>query len=122
VANRSTKGDSNLAGSDNPFEVLTDRTIIYPIYEKYVNKDPFLTLYECFRRRIFREDIVVVIGYSFRDVTINNTFLDWLASKPKSRLIIVARQNKDTLRRIIGNDSKIQFINRYFGKNGLSPI
>jgi hypothetical protein len=79
-------------------------------------------MYECFRRRIFREDIVVVIGYSFRDVTINNTFLDWLASKPKSRLIIVARQNKDTLRRIIGNDSKIQFINRYFGKNGLSPI
>ena len=80
-------------------QVLTDRTIIYPIYEKYVTKDPFFTLNECFGRTIFREDIVVVIGYSFRDVTINNTFLDWLASKPESRLIIVARKNQDTLRR-----------------------
>jgi hypothetical protein len=110
---------STLAGPDNPFEVLTDRTIVYQIYEKYVTKDPFFTLYECFRRTIFREDVVIVIGYSFRDVTINNTFSDWLASKPESRLIVVARKhNQDTIRGIIGNDSKIQFIERYFGENG----
>jgi hypothetical protein len=110
---------SALMGPDNPFEVLTDRTIIYPIYEKYITKDPFFTLYEYFRRRIFREDVVIVVGYSFRDVTINNTFSDWIASKPASRLVIVARkENHDTIRRIIANDSKLQFIGRYFGENG----
>lgn len=109
---------SALTGPDNPFEVLVDRTIIYPIYEKYVTKDHFFTLCECFRRRIFKEDIVIVIGYSFRDITINNTFSDWLASKPASRLIVAAKgDNQDTIRRIVGNDAKIQFIDRYFGEN-----
>jgi hypothetical protein len=110
---------SALVGPENPFEVLTDRIIIYPVYEKCITKDPFFTLYGYFRRRIFREDVVIVIGYSFRDITINNTFSDWLASKPASRLIIVARrENQDTIRRIIANDSKLQFIGTYFGENG----
>jgi SIR2-like protein len=65
---------NSLVGPENPFVVLTERTIIYPIYEKHITRDPFFTLYEYFRRTLFREDIVIVIGYSFRDLTINNAF------------------------------------------------
>ena len=114
----------SLVGPENPFVVLTERTIIYPIYEKHITRDPFFTLYEYFRRTLFREDIVIVIGYSFRDLTINNAFSGWLASKPESRLIITAKkENHEGIRRIIDNGSdkkhdKIQFIHRHFGEAG----
>jgi hypothetical protein len=70
---------------NNPFEVLIDRTMIYPIYEKFVSKDPFFALYQYFRKMLFKDDVAIVIGYSFRDTSINNAFLDWLHSKPTSR-------------------------------------
>jgi hypothetical protein len=96
---------SSLVGLENPFEVLTERTIIYPIYEKHITRDPFFTLYQYFRRTLFNEDIVIVIGYSFRDLTINNAFSDWLASKPESRLTITAKkENHEVIRRIIDNE------------------
>jgi hypothetical protein len=115
---------SSIVGQENPFVVLKERTIIYPIYEKHITRDPFFTLYEYFRRTLLREDIVIVIGYSFRDLTINNAFLDWLASKPESRLIITAKKkNHEVIRRIINNDNdkkndKIQFIDKHFGEAG----
>ncbi|MDQ3970255.1 MAG: hypothetical protein M3227_01040, partial [Thermoproteota archaeon] len=52
-------------GPDNTFEVLIDRTIIYPVYEKYISKDPFYTLYQCFRRRLFIEDMVRMLRRHF---------------------------------------------------------
>jgi SIR2-like domain len=104
-------------GPGNPYEVLADRTIIYPIYEKHVTQDPFFTLYEYFRKRIFRDDIVIVMGYSFRDVSINNTFLDWLQSKRTSRLIIVARtKNQRFIEEMLANNPRIQFVSSYFGE------
>jgi hypothetical protein len=104
---------------NNPFEVLIDRTMIYPIYEKFVSKDPFFALYQYFRKMLFKDDIVIVIGYSFRDASINNAFLDWLRSKPTSRLIIVARQEKqNNIRAIFNNNARIQFVDTYFGQNG----
>src|SRR5690242_18309360 len=60
---------------NNPFEVLVDRTMIYPIYEKSVSRDPFFALYQYFRKMLFRDDILIVIGFSFRDPSINNAFL-----------------------------------------------
>jgi hypothetical protein len=42
---------ASLEGQENLFEILTERTIIYPIYEKHVTKDPFFTLYQYFRKR-----------------------------------------------------------------------
>ena len=62
--------------------------MLYPIYEKYVTRDPYFTLYEYFRKSLSNEDILIVIGYSFRDLAINNTFSEWLRSKPECRLII----------------------------------
>jgi hypothetical protein len=104
---------------DNPFEVLVDRSMIYPIYEKFVSKDPFFALYQYFRNMLFREDILIVIGFSFRDPSINNAFTDWLSRKPSSRLITVARQERqNTIRETFGNNDRIQFVDTYFGENG----
>lgn len=116
----SQRAISSLVGPENPFVVLKERTMIYPIYEKHITRDPFFTLYEYFRRTLFKEDIVIVIGYSFRDLTINNAFSDWLASKPESRLIITAKkENHEVIRKIVGSGKKhdkIQFIHRRFGE------
>jgi hypothetical protein len=61
----------------NPLIRLRERMMIYPIYEKYISKEPFFTLYQYFRSLLF-EDIVIIIGYSFADISINNAFIDWL--------------------------------------------
>jgi hypothetical protein len=93
--------------------------MIYPIYEKFVSKDPFFALYQYFRNMLFREDILIVIGFSFRDPSINNAFTDWLSRKPSSRLITVARQERqNTIRETFGNNDRIQFVDTYFGENG----
>jgi SIR2-like protein len=107
-----------IEGPENPFVTLTERTIIYPIYEKHVTKDPFFTIYEYFRKTLFKEQIVIVIGYSFRDFTINNAFSDWLAFKPESRLIVIAKKrNHEIIKRIIENN-RVEFVDGHFRENG----
>jgi SIR2-like protein len=104
---------------ENPFEVLTDRTMIYPIYEKFVSKDPFFALYQYFRRMLFKEDILIVVGFSFRDPSINNAIVDWLSTRPYSRLLIVASEkNQNKIRGIFNDNPRIQFINANFGQDG----
>ena len=91
----------------------------YPIYEKHISQDPFFTLYQYFRWKLFHEEIVIVIGYSFRDPSINSAFSDWIHSGPSSRLIIVSRpQNHKAILDILGHSSRIQFLENYFGEPG----
>jgi hypothetical protein len=102
----------------NLYENLIRRLIIYPIYEKHISDDPFFTLYQYFRRRlVLHEDLTVIIGYSFRDPSVNNAFLDWLKLRDNARLIIVSKKDKEqNIRNLFqGVDERIQFINEYFG-------
>ena len=103
----------------NPLIRLRDRMIIYPIYEKYISKEPFFTLYQYFRRSLLFEDIVIVIGYSFADISINNAFIDWLTYKNNTRLIVVAQRNNHLrIRNIFGTlVNRIEFIEEYFGED-----
>jgi SIR2-like domain len=106
---------------DNPFEVLTNRTMIYPIYEKFVSKNHFFALYQYFRKMLFKEDILIVIGFSFRDPSINNAIADWLSTRSCSRLLIVANEkNQNKIRAIFNDNPRIQFINTYFGHIGFT--
>lgn len=103
---------------DHPYETLVRRSIIYPIYEKHVSKDPFFTLYQYFRSQLMiKEDLTLVIGYSFRDPSVNNAFMDWLNYKDNSRLIVVSRVDyQDRIREVFGNQGdRIEFIEQYFG-------
>ena len=103
---------------DHLYETLIRRLIIYPIYEKHISDDPFFTLYQYFRRRLaLHEDLTVIIGYSFRDPSVNKAFFDWLKLRENARLIVVSRKdNQQKIRNLFnGVDARIQFINEYFG-------
>jgi len=67
---------------ESPYQVLADRTTVYPIYEKHISEDPFFSLYQYFRWKLFKEDIVIVIGYSFRDPSINRAFSEGIHLMP----------------------------------------
>ena len=106
----------------NPYENLRKRLIIYPIYEKHISREPFFTLYQYFRNRLMEEDITLIIGYSFRDPSINNAFIDWLYFNGKARLIIVCKyEYQHGIRNIFENQgSRLEFIEEYFGEDGFT--
>lgn len=120
------RGDDNNIYHDfsgqNPFMQFTERTIIYPIYEKYISREPFFTLYQYFRRNLLFEDIVIVIGYSFADISINNAFKDWLTFNNKARLLVISKkQNQPRIRNIFGNlMNRIEFLEDYFGEQNFT--
>lgn len=108
-------------GKSSYGEKIIDHIMIYPVYEKYISREPFYSLYTAFRRILFEEQIVIVIGYSFRDISINNAFLDYLRTRKESRIIICARS--DSVKKRITQSfheylNRISFINKYFGENG----
>ena len=70
-------------------ETYARRQMIYPVYDKHVSEDPYAALYNYFRGILRHHDMYIVIGYSFRDPSINNAFRDLLNSRPESRMIIV---------------------------------
>ena len=101
---------------------LAGRAIIYPIYEKHISAEPFFTFYQYFRRRLLFENILVIIGYSFADPSINNAFMDWLNFNSDARLIVVVRGNtQERVRNIFGAEhQRIEYINEYLEDNDLS--
>jgi hypothetical protein len=101
-------------------EKLIDQIMIYPIYEKYISREPFYSLYTAFRKNLFKEQIVIVIGYSFRDISINNALLDNLQTTETSRLIISAKSDsvKQRISKIFGLNKRVSLIEKYFGEGG----
>jgi SIR2-like domain len=101
-------------------EKLIDQIMIYPIYEKYISREPFYSLYTAFRKNLFKEQIVIVIGYSFRDISINNALLDNLQTTESSRLIISAKSDsvKQRISKIFGLNKRVSLIDKYFGEGG----
>jgi hypothetical protein len=104
-------------------ETYNDQLMIYPIYEKYVSEDPYFSLYFYFRKLLYWNDTYVVIGYSFRDQSINNAFADALRRKKNSRLIIV-NSNKKSIEQRINQyfpKKKVRIIEDSFGNTTLFP-
>jgi SIR2-like domain len=96
--------------------------MIYPIYEKYISEDPAIfALYSHFRKLLDLHDEYIVIGYSFRDPSINNAFRDVLINRPKSRIIIVNRDPSNILERVKANfpTKKVDVIEEAFGNKNL---
>jgi SIR2-like domain len=69
-------------------EKYSNRVMIYPAYEKKVSREPFASLHTYFSKILQSDDVYIVIGYSFRDQSINDSFLDALTDD-KKRMIIV---------------------------------
>jgi hypothetical protein len=70
------KYPTSLNEQDMDDEGITDKMMIYPIGEKYATTTPYFEMLSRLRRTLLNEQVVIVIGYSFRDDPINNAFID----------------------------------------------
>jgi hypothetical protein len=102
-------------------ESYKEQLMIYPIYEKYVSQDPYFSLYYYFRKLLYFHEEYVVIGYSFRDPSINNAFADALRDRRNSRLIIVNSKPNNIEKRINDNfpQEQVEIVETPFGDNDL---
>jgi hypothetical protein len=68
--------------------------------------------------------VYLVVGFSFRDPSINNAFRDALTNKPASRMIIVNSNRKVIENRVneMFPKNKIEFVEDRFGSSNLSSI
>ena len=67
-----------------------ERMMIYPAGPKYAMQWPFYEYLINLRRSLLEARICVVIGYSFRDPAITNTFLDIVQRRPRLRVFFVS--------------------------------
>ena len=105
-------------------EKYPEQIMIYPIYEKHISQDPYFALHYYFRYLLDINDVYLVIGFSFRDPSINNAFRDVLINKPTSRMIIVNSNRKAIENRVneIFPKDKIDFIEDRFGSSNLPSV
>lgn len=98
-------------------ERYPEQIMVYPVYEKHISQDPYFALHYYFRNLLYYNDVYLVIGFSFRDPSINNAFRDALTKKPASRMIIVNNNRKNIEKRINDNfpTEKIDFIEARLG-------
>lgn len=98
--------------------------MIYPVYEKHISRDPYFALHYYFRYLLHINDVYLVIGFSFRDPSINNAFRDALINKATSRMIIVNSNRKAIRKRVdeIFPKEKIDFIENQFGNANLPSV
>jgi SIR2-like domain len=102
-------------------EKYREQLMIYPVYEKHISQDPHFSLYYYFRHLLQINHVYLVIGFSFRDPSINNAFRDALVDKAASRMIIV-NSNRETIENRVNEifpRDKIEFIQDRFGSNNL---
>jgi hypothetical protein len=103
-------------------EQYPEQLMVYPVYEKYISQDPYFSLYHYFRSLLYYNDVYLVIGFSFRDPSINNAFKDALINKRASRMIIVNSNVKNIQARIYENfpKEKVHLVEAHFGDDNLS--
>lgn len=90
------KEDGKIVRSEAPLETVNqygERVIgprmIYPAGEKYATRWPFHEYLSQLRQALFSEPMCLVVGYSFRDIPINNAFLDAIQKNPRLQVILV---------------------------------
>jgi hypothetical protein len=71
--------------------------MILPIGEKYVTKTPYMEFLQKMRKDLLKEEIVIVIGYSFRDDPVNNAFIA-ISKTHRIKLIVVAPEAINIIR------------------------
>src|SRR6266516_2787712 len=89
--------DGKIVRSDAPLETtnihgerIIGRRMIYPAGEKYATRWPFFNYLSELRQALFSESDCLVIGYSFRDVPVNNAFVDAVQMNSSLRIFLVS--------------------------------
>jgi SIR2-like domain len=78
-------------------ERLKQRMMILPIGEKYVTRTPYLQLLQKFREDLVKEEIIIIIGYSFRDDPINNAIMERIYQKKRVKIVVVSPNARDLI-------------------------
>lgn len=71
-------------------ETVAQRMMIYPVGEKYSTKHPYFDYLYQLRTSLPSENSCIVIGYSFRDIPINNAFEDAVKRNRNLRVLLVS--------------------------------
>lgn len=78
------KQDRTLYGDEIKRELL-----IYPTQEKYIYRDPFFEIFHLFQEKLKRTPLCFVIGYSFRDIGVNNIFNNAIKENPSLKIFLI---------------------------------
>jgi hypothetical protein len=99
--------------------------MIYPIYEKKLSEKFYYSMYYYFKKILRHHEIYIIIGYSFRDNSINEAFYYGLKDHSASRMIVITT-NTTVIDRIntVFSDcrNKIEIINTKFGSSDLQAL
>jgi hypothetical protein len=90
---RADESDTDLFG-----ERLKERMMILPIGEKYVTRTPYLQLLNKLNRDLTCEEIIVIIGYSFRDDPVNNALIERIHRKERIKIVVVLPNATEIIR------------------------
>lgn len=101
-------------------EVFKSQVMIYPIEEKQLYLDPYVCLFERLNYELKKNDIWIVIGYSFGDQVISNVFEE--ESNQFTKLIIVGPHAKDISKRLPGFKGTIYPIQFRFADGDAAKI
>lgn len=112
--------DTEISLRDNP---ATEQLMIYPIYEKKLSEEFYFTFYYYFKRIMIYHEVYIVIGYSFRDHSINTGLYYGLRNNPSARMIVVTSNNaiRDRVNEYfaeftVGEQHKVDFLLTKFGE------
>jgi SIR2-like domain len=116
--------DMKIVPREHPFSLMGEaydkRLMIYPVYDKKVSRQPFASLYNYFRALLQIHDVYIIVGYSFRDQSINDAFIDSLLKNEGSRIVIINRRPDRIMNKIQDfPHNKIDVIKIPFGEDAL---
>jgi hypothetical protein len=96
------------------------RVMLYPIEEKTLYTEPYLTMYQMLNRELARDPNWVVVGYSFGDRVIRDIFLR--NSSDSSHMILIHPRADEIARRLDGCRAKVSLMKQKFGEGDLSQF
>lgn len=109
------EGESLIDGEEIKGEVM-----IYPIQEKYILRDPFFEMFYFLKEELKHKHVCLVIGYSFRDETIKNIFIDAVNQNPKLKIVLLAPSANEIIEKELSQIKRnVVGINGKFGDIGI---
>jgi len=102
---------------------MIDDVMIYPTTEKYFSKSPYFELLNNLRNDLKRAKIgdrgpCIIIGYSFRDIPINNAFIDAFEHEESKQIAYIDLEGTNNVKNNIPElEHTIFSIDKPFDKN-----
>lgn len=84
-----------------------EQMMIYPVGEKPILREPYYSFYSIFKEQPW--NVLIAIGYSFRDGPVNTAILERLETRPppRTKLIVVNPDPEEVIRNLGALPSKI---------------